>query len=83
MLPAGLEEFEKEPQTIEIVADQAGNVRAAVHGLPSHLRLYTRSGYGPRGAFAQVIIAGPGAGAWEFGTRTRRAHGSLRNALRG
>jgi hypothetical protein len=50
---------------------------------PKHLTLSTRAGVGRRGAFAQVIMAGSGALAVEFGTRTNVAIAPLRRALRG
>lgn len=47
------------------------------------LTLSTRRGRGPNGAFAQVIMRGPGALAVEFGTRRRRPMAPLRRALGG
>lgn len=47
------------------------------------LTLSTKAGMGPRGAFSQVIMRGPGALAIEFGTRRTRAFAPLRRALRG
>lgn len=47
------------------------------------LRLSTRRGRGPNGAFAQVIMRGPGALAIEFGTRRSRPLAPLRRALGG
>lgn len=50
---------------------------------PSRLRVWVKAGDGPRGAFAQVIMEGPGALTEEFGSRSRPAKAPLRRALRG
>lgn len=51
--------------------------------LPSRdLSLSVRAGIGPRGAFSQVIMTGPGALAVEFGSRRHEPKAPLRAALR-
>lgn len=49
---------------------------------PKEFKISTRAGVGPRGAFSQVMMDGPGAVAVEFGTHTHAAKAPLRSALR-
>jgi hypothetical protein len=62
----------------------AGRVVDAAQGQrgTSKLRFRTRSGEGPRGAFAQAIMYGEGAVAIEFGTRRTPPLSPLRSAMR-
>lgn len=81
MIPGGVEALATEAQTwqqLESVANEvAGRVRA-----PSRMRVWVKRGIGPRGAFAQVIMEGPGALTEEFGSSTRAPKAPLRTALR-
>jgi hypothetical protein len=62
----------------------AGRVRLPSSGpAAGKLHLSTKRGRGPNGAFAQVIMRGPGALAVEFGTRRSRPLAPLRRALGG
>lgn len=77
-------EDELERLAVGALHDAAKKIAARVR-LPStgRLRVYTKRGRGPNGAFAQVIMRGPGALAVEFGTRRSRPVAPLRRAFRG
>lgn len=64
---------------------EANKVKARVQvprRAQSKLTLITQAGRGPSGAFAQVIMRGPGALAIEFGSRNNAPIAPLRKALR-
>lgn len=77
-------EEELERLAVGELAAAAERIKARVR-LPSSgkLSLSTKRGRGPNGAFAQVIMRGPGAIAIEFGTSRSRAVAPLRRALGG
>lgn len=62
---------------------QAEHIKGRTTGVPHTMRLWIKRGKGPKGAFAQLIMEGPGAIAIEYGTRTRAPKAPLRKALRG
>lgn len=80
-IPQGLKELPNTEQTAAALHDSAEQIAKRVR-VPSHLRIDTRYGVGPQGSFAQVQMFGPGAIAWEFGSRRSPAHAPLRKALR-
>jgi hypothetical protein len=66
------------------VADHlAAKLRAVQGGVnpPSGMTSRVRRGVGPRGAFAQLIVRGDGAVAWEWGSVNNSPAGQLRAAL--
>lgn len=80
--PDQLEALRSSPQTAEGLGHVARQIERRVHA-PRHLTVHSRWGTGPHGAYAQVIMRGPGAISWEFGNRHQSAHAPIRNALRG
>lgn len=62
--------------------EKAEKVRRKVRAHP-RFDLSVRAGVGPRGAFSQVIMRGPGALTEEFGSRRVPPRAPLRSALRG
>jgi len=66
------------------LGEKAEEVRARVRA-PRKMQLTTRYGVGPRGAFSQVMMRGPGTSALaiEFGTRRTPPLAPLRKALAG
>jgi hypothetical protein len=70
----------REPGVVKNLDANAQDVRRRVL-VPRHLTLSTRAGIGPRDAFSQVIMRGPGAIAYEFGGRTISARAPLRRAI--
>lgn len=79
-LPEGIAQLRLEKGIARELGVIAGRYRDRVRA-PSHLLVYARQGVGPRGAFSQVVMAGRGAVAIEFGTRTRRPSAPLRRAI--
>lgn len=82
ILHDGIRELERSPEVAALLGNEAATVQRRVRA-PSHLRLSTRKGVGPRGAFAQVIMRGRGVIPIEFGSRNNAPMAPLRNALRG
>lgn len=82
MIASSDKELLKSEAVAQQLRDVAGKVRKKVV-VRKGLVLSTRAGVGPRGAFSQVILTGPGAITEEFGTKTRPAKAPLRTALRG
>lgn len=67
------------------LAEEAEKVRGRVQvprRAQSKLEVSVRSGIGGSGAYAQVIMRGPGALAIEFGSRNNAPIAPLRKALR-
>lgn len=66
-----------------------GILRATAQGFagkvtaPSGQAISAKGGIGPRGAFGQVIMRGPGAVDVEFGSQRRPAQAPLRSAILG
>lgn len=79
--PDGVRELQDSAQTAAALGEEAERIAKRVN-VPSHLTVRHRYGEGPKGAFAQVQMFGPGAIAWEFGGRRTPAHAPLRKALR-
>lgn len=82
MIPGALERLERQLDVAIQLLERAEQVKRHV-GAPSRMELSTRSGIGPRGAFAQVVMSGSGAIAAEFGSRNNPPGAHLRSALRG
>src|SRR5690606_30458114 len=78
----GIEELEASPEVAETLLEAAERVKGRVRA-PSHLRLFTRAGVGPRGAYSQVRMFGRAAVAIEFGSKRAAPLAPLRRALRG
>lgn len=79
--PDGLRKLASSEETAEALGKAAERVARRV-SVPRHLTVRTRSGEGPQGAYSQVQMFGPGAIAWEFGTRRMAPQAPLRKALR-
>lgn len=62
---------------------KVANAKASRVQAPSRMTISTRAGIGPQGAFSQVMMHGAGAGAVEFGTRSRAPLAPLRRAVFG
>lgn len=76
-----IDSLAEDPAIADELGKAADKVRASVRA-PRHLRVWTRRGVGPRGAFAQVGMTGQGALAIEYGSRKNRALAPLRSAIR-
>lgn len=80
--PNGISGLAKSESTAERLGAVARVINRRVVA-PRHLSKRVRWGVSRRGAFAQVIMRGPGAVVWEFGGLHNPPHAPLRNALRG
>lgn len=80
-LPEEYRDLQTSRQVVTICWAVANAVMWRVDDVPSHLSLSARAGVGPRGAFSQVMMHGPGALTWEFGNRSRGPRAPLRRAL--
>lgn len=80
---AAIKELMESPEVVEYFGREASERRGRAGSIPPHLTLITRSGVGPHGTFSQIILRGPGAAAWEFGTRTHAPHGTVRRTIGG
>lgn len=85
ILEAGIRELGGKQDIAGQLDEAAEELKARVRIPRRHnrLKLSTRHGVGPRGAFAQVIMRGSGALAVEFGTRRSAPVAPLRRALGG
>lgn len=81
MKKAALKELFESREVVGGLREKAEQMAGRVQA-PSHLDVSTRAGVGPRGAFSQVIMSGPGALTWEYGNRSRAPRAPLRAALR-
>lgn len=79
--PKGMASLKSSKEVAQVLRQKAKDVQKKVVA-PGHLKLDTRAGVGPHGAFSQVTMTGPGALAEEFGTRSRSPRAPLRTALR-
>jgi len=82
MIPGALEQLTRDARVADQLGDEAERLRRKVRA-PSRMTLTTRSGVGRKGAFAQVVMRGPGAVAAEFGSRNNAPGAHLRSVLRG
>lgn len=80
MLPNWKQDLTYDPTVAQQLRLIAGDVASRVDA-PSRMTITTRAGVGPRGAFAQVQMFGPGALTVEFGNRSRPPLAPLRRAL--
>lgn len=67
---------------VKFLAVQAEALASRVNA-PKSQTLSTRAGIGPRGAYSQVMMKGPGALSIEFGNRRMRPIAPLRKAMSG
>lgn len=81
MVPGAIDQLMRSEEVAAELGKVAGQVRGRVRA-PSRMQVFDRHGVGPRGAFAQVIMRGPGALTVEYGNRTRAPKAPLRGALR-
>ncbi|MGE0133761.1 MAG: hypothetical protein AB7L91_06290 [Dehalococcoidia bacterium] len=82
MKQSGLDELYKSDDMVDGLRTFAEEIAARVDE-PSHLTVRARAGVSRRGAFAQVIMRGPGALTIEFGNRSRPPKAPLRRAIGG
>lgn len=82
MIPGALERLVQDASIADQLGEEAERLRRKVRA-PSRMTLTTRSGVGRKGAFAQVVMRGPGAIAAEFGSRNNAPGAHLRSVLRG
>ena len=82
MIPRALEQLARDARLADQLGEEAERLRRQVRA-PSRMTLTTRSGVGRKGAFAQLVMRGPGAVAAEFGSRTNAPGAHLRSVLRG
>ena len=74
----------KELADSDAVVDALGQVAQKVTAriqAPSRMSKYTRAGKSDKGAFAQSVVRGPGAVAWEYGSRYNPPAGQIRGAV--
>lgn len=81
-IPGAIDELAESREMVAMLREVAGDISGRVRA-PSHLTVSTRAGVGPRGAFAQVIMSGPGALTEEFGNSSRGPKAPLRRAIGG
>lgn len=81
-----IDSLKDDPGVAEQLRKTAQKVKGRVRA-PRRMRVFTRAGVGPRGAFAQVVMEDaddpPGAVAVEFGTKDTPPLAPLRKALGG
>lgn len=80
VVPDYQERMKKDAGTARLLLKVADTAKSRVRA-PHDQVISTKSGIGPRGAFAQLIMRGPRAIFVEFGTRTQKPLAPLRNAL--
>lgn len=78
--PAAIERLANSREVADNLGEKAEKAAAGVNP-PSYLTKYTRSGQGPQGAFAQIVVRGSGSIAWEWGSERQAPAGQLRAAL--
>lgn len=77
-----VEKLLESDDVVDALGEEAEKVEARVGSIPSRLRMSTRKGKARRGPFSQVVVSGPAAAAWEYGSRNNPPAGKLRGALR-
>lgn len=82
-LRAGINDLRSNRQIADYLGEVAAERAATIPYIPRHLRVFTRHGVSRRGAYAQIILRGPGALTWEFGNRSRPPRAPLRRAVGG